>query len=524
MPSQEKSRSLSIYLLKKGHTTPQEIFSKPAELVSHRISLDGREMGQLYIKRTSSHLPAWLDLFAEALDPSGLGLANASAAAVFVADVGKRRMALPFGYGWMLLNPSSYEENCGLKITLNAVDPDKIRSIDRVTFDAVAPHSQVQATRETSIGEFGLDVEQDLLREVTGTPRDATLAIRLTGKDSLHISVRTSLRELPELLRRILAQHSRNDYKQSFPWVDQVKEVRDPGEQQELEAELLKRLKGRNLDGVWLAPPERVEWSRLAGFKYRDSKKAPLHPDLHITEFLDESGDVQALTVEDLKKRRALAVNVENDLPLHHWPIYRCIYAQFQRGTSDNILNNGKWYKVASDFRERIDDAVNQIPQSRRRFPDFEDADEEAYNQRVAQTDPATFALLDRDLITMPDHANPIEFCDLYSSDREIIHVKRYEGSASLSHLFSQGMVAGTLFHQDASFRQKVNAKLPRSHRLTDFRTQPRSREYKIVFAIVSRSARPLVLPFFSKVNLRNAYRQLSSLGYSVKLAKIAAR
>jgi uncharacterized protein (TIGR04141 family) len=49
---------------------------------------------------------------------------------------------------------------------------------------------------------------------------------------------------------------------------------------------------------------------------------------------------------------------------------------------------------------------------------------------------------------------------------------------------------------------------------------------FTITFAVISESARPLheSLPFFSKVNLRNAVKLLESNGYNVRLAKIQQR
>jgi uncharacterized protein (TIGR04141 family) len=70
-------------------------------------------------------------------------------------------------------------------VTLNAVDHTQIRSVDRETLDSPAPHSQIQARKAASITEFGLDVDQDLLRAVTGIPREKELGKRLTGKDAL---------------------------------------------------------------------------------------------------------------------------------------------------------------------------------------------------------------------------------------------------------------------------------------------------------------------------------------------------
>ena len=43
-----------------------------------------------------------------------------------------------------------------------------------------------------------------------------------------------------------------------------------------------------------------------------------------------------------------------------------------------------------------------------------------------------------------------------------------------------------------------------------------------MVFAIVSKSEKPLDIPFFSKVSLRNARKRLSAYGYTVTRKKIA--
>jgi uncharacterized protein (TIGR04141 family) len=45
--------------------------------------------------------------------------------------------------------------------------------------------------------------------------------------------------------------------------------------------------------------------------------------------------------------------------------------------------------------------------------------------------------------------------------------------------------------------------------------------EYEVVYAIVSQSPHPLWIPFFSRVNLRQAVRQLHQRGFRVALAKV---
>lgn len=117
-----------------------------------------------------------------------------------------------------------------------------------------------------------------------------------------------------------------------------------------------------------------------------------------------------------------------------------------------------------------------------------------------------------------------LEFCDLYTRNLEIIHIKRYGGSSVLSHLFSQGLVSGETFRRDEGFRRSVDRLLPQTHKLRAAVGNVDASRFEVVFGIVSKSPRPLNLPFFSKVNLRNAERRLSSYGYRVSLLKIQAR
>jgi uncharacterized protein (TIGR04141 family) len=100
--------------------------------------------------------------------------------------------------------------------------------------------------------------------------------------------------------------------------------------------------------------------------------------------------------------------------------------------------------------------------------------------------------------------------------------VKRYAGaSAPLSHLFAQAVVSGTLFRRDIEFRHKANALLPDEFR--PITGSPVAKEYEVVLAVVSTSKNPLVLPFFSRVNLRNVRDRLEDQGYVVSLLKVQA-
>ncbi len=488
------------------------------------MTVRGQHIGDLYIKPTSDRMPSWLSLFEGAISVVPPDLHNASTAAVLLLGAGDRNFALTFGYGRSLLRPGTWEEDFGLRVTLNAVDPLKIKSVDRVKFDAISQHSQIQASRDANIIEFGLDVEQDLLRAVTGKPRDAALASQLTGKDALKADVHVDLSDIPDLLVRFLELSNQDTYKEHFSWVDQVNEVRDPTEIQRLDAMLIERLRHRDFDRLWLAIPDRIEWEGMAGFKYRDTQRADLHSDIHFNAFLEDAGEHFIPTIDTLKNRRRIyLIGFSSDAVVTTWSVYRCIYCEIDSGSETFLLNNGKWYRISPDFLGTVDSSFNQVLNITLHFPEYSHDKEETYNQSVADAAPETFFLMDQKFIRYPTARDQIEFCDLYSRHKLLVHVKRYRGSATLSHLFSQGVVSGELFCALPEFRQAVNDFLPETFRITDAGRRPNDEEFEVVFAIISKSRKPLTLPFFSRVNLRNAAQRLKAFGYKVSVTKIQA-
>ena len=157
-----------------------------------------------------------------------------------------------------------------------------------------------------------------------------------------------------------------------------------------------------------------------------------------------------------------------------------------------------------------------------RPLPEYNDASETAYNLRIAQEHPEIFTLMDRQLISRGGGHNKIEFCDLLSRSNDLIHVKRYGGSSVLSHLFAQGKVSAELFLMDPEFRTQLNRILPEIHRLNNVNDRPVPDRYRVVFAVVSDSSEELTLPFFSRLNLRQAIRTLQAYGYKVGITKVS--
>jgi len=421
-----------------------------------------------------------------------------------------------------MLKPAVYEEDFGLRVTLNSVSPDQIRTIDRKSLDATGRHSREQASKNIAIIEFGLDIDKDILRAVTGPPEDTAIGRRLTGADALSTVVGIELSNLRDLLELYLTQHGKLVYRERFPWVDNIREVGDPVLCKALDDNLELHIRDRVFDRIWMAVPDLVDWHDVAGFAFRRSHGTELHDDISFDVYLGQLRHPDELSVEILHKHRVFCISAETDAPKAEWPVYKCIYAELDRDGRTFLLNSGRWYEVANDYVTEVNRAIRRIPASTRlRLPDYDDPSESEYNRRVYETDRSTYALLDRKNIRYGGGASKIEFCDLYTRRNEIVHVKRYGGSGTLSHLFAQGSVSATLFLNDQRFRKEINKLLPTSHRLRTADGPLRANNYEVAYAIASKTSGPLVLPFFSRVTLRHTFTQLQNMGYRVTLNKI---
>jgi uncharacterized protein (TIGR04141 family) len=447
-------------------------------------------------------------------------LRSASSAAALVLPVADRWLAVTFGYGRHLLEQGVWEPNFGLKVTLNSIDGSSIRSIDRKSFDAIARHTREEASRAGSIEQFGLNVEEDLLRAVVGKPEDETLSRSMAGMDALTVTAAVALPDLPEQLERYVGQWRKRRYRERYPWVDQIAEIRDRRQSRELDERLVERLAARELDHAWLAVPVPIDWSKVGGFRFSTSEQAETHDDIHLQAFFESLRDPMSLSPETLRRKSVYCLDPDGRHAGDKWSVYQCLYAEIRDGDDVFLLTGGRWYRVARRFVQRIDQDVAGLASTEYELPPYRHGSEEVYNQAVARRDEAV-ALMDQKNVRYGGGASQIEFCDLFVRKRMMLHVKRYGGSSVLSHLFSQGVVSATLFLQDQEFRREVRKKLGPAHRGGVPGGRPRVDRYEVGFAIVSRSARDLVLPFFSKVNLRNAARTLRGLGYRVTLTKI---
>ena len=500
-------------------------------VAQHHSIVDGvRHIGDLYVAPKPEKSPPWAAIFRNYVeDIRDLGAVKSTGAVLIVKAKG-RHFALTFGQGRFILNQDMIEERFGLLATLNSLESNALRSIDKRTFDAVDQNSRVQVGLTSGASDFGVDIERDLIKGIVGYPKKADLlGRRMSGADALTVSREINLATIHKALGAYLRAYESDTYKEHFAWIDQIHQVRKKGHLAAVLDELLieklatVRAQGGRGGDCWLAAPDVLDWDVVEGFRYSQSKADGYQTDMHLPGFFATVEDV-ALSVELLKMRHVYAVNADH-IEVKHWTVYKCVHCEVEHGGKTYLLSGGQWFEIKKDFVDIVDEFFDGMKVFELPLPDYQHAKEAAYNAALCGDHQDYWALMDLKLIKVGGVHGKVEFCDAYGSGMELLHIKHYGGSNLLGHLFNQGLISGELLRDHADYIKRVNEELPHAYALDDPAELPRDvGGYTIVFGIISQSDEPkLRIPFFARVALKNVCRRLESIGYkNICIAKIS--
>lgn len=503
---------------------------------------------RLYVPPTQPQAPRWAGFIGTGFPDAEIGLRSAQDALI-VASVRRynrdRLFALSFGQGRFLIRPELIEPAFGRRVALNLLYEDapddepagqsRIRQVDARTIEANVRRARIQRSRDTSFDTFGVDPQRDLLDRIVGAPPDVeTFGSRISGADSLQLHVDVPFEALGPLLRTLLSTHARTTYRDHFAWVDRVRAVDDPNLLERLRAHTVEVVAG-GADDIDLAPPEIVDWSRVATFRFEIGEK-PEHDDLRLDDYLAavEGSRVTELDYDRFVGHKITARDGDGGI-VAKWSVARSLFGDFELDGAHYVLDNGRFFVVAADYVEELNDFVAGLPGPTTMLPATGAAIlEDAYNQALCTASPGRL-LLDRRTIQPAERTTSIEICDVITSDGELIHVKRKLGSSDLSHLFGQGFVSAEVINSGPAFRTVVRDKITveaqaQNKTVATFAgliVEPFSAQHlTVVYAVLANwKGKPPEerLPFFSKVNLRHHTQQISRMGYGVAFAAVDA-
>lgn len=525
----EHTYNFTIFLMKENVDKFEQCIKKTKSVFYSDIKSECALEGKIVISNSSSREPCWKN-FLQTISQKELKVENnVSNKAVMLVRIRERILALTFGYGRTLLREENIERNFGFITALNMLDPQKIRSINAVTVEDLVVHVQKQSSYSTGQEEFALDTINDIMMSVTGKAKDAEDAIKVSGKDSLSVTVGVKINKLKYKLEKYLIYYGNQNYKKmGFSWIDNIREIRDSALKEELDVELDKIIKEKDYDNLYISPPDTINWSDNKGFAFSGIRKSiekieNYKDDIEFKDYLDNVKK-DGHFLPKLKQHKLYGLS-SNDVPYVICNVFAALVAQVNYDSNTYILCNGRWFRIEKSFYNSVYDYVSQIPIATVDLPKCHNWEcEGEYNERVAQSMPG-YILMDKKMVGVANGNRKIEACDIFTIDKQFIHVKNKCVSAQLSHLFAQGRVSAECFKGDKEFRKQVSEKISEvlNESVFDYTMKPADDEYEVVFAIIDEKVGKIEdrLPFFSLVNLMTAHQHLDRMSINCSVIMI---
>ncbi len=524
----KKTQTVSIRLLRSG--------KQPDSAIREGVVLsawDKIEGAQIDLGTLNGGTPKWakfLDLTAE----EKVEVFNVSAYGLMFLPAASRWFAISFGLGHVKLNPDAFEQDFGLRVVLNTVAADRLRSADIRTPDENTTTRRTQTARRSDQTAFSIDIERDIIRGLAGEPTDKTFALRVAGSDGLSFTKEMEVADLPKVCANALAAFGKTDYKTYFGWVDQIKHIRDKAVIEKLDEALAGALQaaltGPIPDTLHLAYPVIYDPEKARHIQFKGFRSTNIHTDMEIGSYIADLKErlVTAYPVEHLTAHKAYECDAEGKDNGESWKIRECLVFEADLNGQKYVLSGDRWYCIDSNLAKEVADFFAATP----KFtlpPAHANDNEETYNTRVAA---GGFKMLCLDRKTVkPTGANyPIEVCDFLSIEGSLIHVKDHTSSSRLSHLFNQGTVSARVLKTDGALRDRLRAEIGKQETMlalagyhglvADSSAAFDTTKHKVVYGVLC-AAGTARLPFFSLVTFRQAAKELQALGYSCAFAWI---
>lgn len=524
-----KSRPFSIYLLKEtfnAHNALKEGLNLEDDDCATQIPPDG----SLFLLDNPIQPPWWINYFG-IQKPLRQGLKGAI---VFI-PVKNRVFALTFGQGARKLNDESYEYDFGLRVTLNCVETEKLKNID-VHAPSTDLRQRTQSPIHSNLTYLDFDKNNSILKSMSGVVQDKYqhLFKNVTGTSHVRISLKLPSDELPGILSDLIDLYASEHYRTAFPDIHNITPIKDPQILAHLNEKLVEAVRKKD-PKLFLGVPDIVDYQRAVRIRYRVPRvpQRKISDDVYLDDYFEEVEnsrqlDLTTIDLKDLKNHR-LELLDENDFVDSDFSIFKSLIYDTNLNSENETFHfsDGNWYKVSTDFVEKLNLDVERIG-TKLSLPPYNHANENAFNKDVPNSD-SNFACFDQNLIYLAGET-PFEMCDLFCLEQDQVnfyHVKRSTRSAGLSHLFNQGINSIELMIRvENCISDEV---VPRILSKTSDATARKAllclqgRKIKVVFAIISKNhdATPKNLPLFSRISLRRAIQYLHLLNVDVELGFI---
>lgn len=524
-----KTRSFSIYLLKDAFNAQNAL--KDDTKLEAGVDANGLPEGAvLHVLDNTPYTPWWSGYFGiqKKLEQVSKG------SIVFLPAAG-RWFALSFGHVAHNLKDESYEYDFGLRVTLNSVDPEKLKSTDTLE-PSGSKRQRIQLPTASDLTVFDIDTDSNILKSLTGKVKEEHKKTfsHASGASSIRISSAVAADGLIALCGKLLVLYQDDSFEAVFPDIQNISPVRDPVVVDQLNAKLIEALKAED-EGVSLSIPEIQNYAAGIWGTFSGEGGGLVYDDIYITryyEYLDAAG-FDLTTIDKnmhLDRHRLVLTNEDGSSVLDSWPIIKCLVfdTSLVAGGDAYHLSEGNWYAISTNYVAKLTGYLDPLCKDTG-LPDFAHDNEAAYNIASSDVSDARICL---DMTNIaPVGQKQVEPCDIYeiAEGKAVLHhVKISTLSAQLSHLFNQGTNSVKLLRADdeamSNLRNLVSGKVDAAQ-IAPMLAPLNAGELKIVFQIVThkpKEPKSLNLPLFSRISLMRCMKELKVMGIEAEFCFIS--
>lgn len=542
-------QSLTCYLFKKEVTTFENVFKivdgnslkDKFNLVPTKENITFEIEG--YIEKDKPNPPSWISKLSPLFDFDDT-IKNISNSFVFFVKVENRIFAFTMGYAHHAINKTKIEYDFGLKVALNEINYKSIRGIDVRKLSATSHQKREVSTADGIMRDFEFDFNEEFLNSLSGKAFDSSFANSLVGKESLKLSVELKIDKIFEYSKKLLESYKKENYKENFAFIDNLKIIKD--------------------DTIWTTFKDDVKSSFISGDKSKIIFAYPNITDFNFhnykityiqqnKQYADINTDILfnfiaekeiVLATIKLDKIGIILLNDENKA-IDRYDIWDYLSYEFEIDDKKYIYSSNQIFEIEPTYFDAIikeidayesnliDNTINipsilywdEVNQKTKKTKEVVE-NEGDYNLRFTNENSDKCICLDKNNFrNFPKRKqDQVEISDVITIDKEYICVKTYKNSSSvLSHLFMQGIVSAELLIECKDYRKKIKNSV--KHKFSDFIdiNNPKRDEITFVYAIAMKKDGRLSsnLPFFSKISLRQSIKNLTKMGFNVKLIRI---
>lgn len=518
-----KVRSFSIYLLKESYNATNTL-KEDHSLDDQIAGNDLPEDATLYVLDNSPMPPWWKNYF-------GIqkGLQQSLKGAIVFLPVEDKTFAITFAHVFHNLKDTSYEYDFGLRVTLNCVDPEKLKSTD-ILEPSGAKRRRTQVPVDSDLTCFDFVRDSTILKSLTGKVKDEhkKLFKHSTGVSNICISSDVTPNGLPNLCAKLLKLYKDDSFRTAFPEIQNIFPVRDPSIIEVLNNKLMDAFREKS-DDLALAIPEMINYQEGFWATFMGAGAGLVYDDVFLARYYEylefHSVDLNTMDMEALKKHYLALADEEGQLRGEKYSIFKClIYDTVLDGENETYhLCEGSWYLVDNDYIKKLSNYLDPLCADSS-LGTYIHNNEGAFNQDVADASDALICL-DKANIA-PKGQKQVEPCDIFelkNSKAILHHVKISTLSAKLSHLFNQGVNSIKLIRSDSECMNKMKGLVASScpnEQQESFTSPLDNDSIKVVFEIIThkdKEAKSLNLPLFSRISLMRSMKDLKMMGIEME-------